>query len=289
MEFSNFFLRLGRPKTYYPKMTRVTNGDIKAVLFLCQLLYWTKIKDGKNDGWIWKTSDQMEEEIGLSYKEQIRARKILKDLDLIQEYYRRTEHEMNYKVNLEVLNLLWKKEFNKESFEEKKKKEILKKLKKTEPVENEKEKEEDENNKLVELVGLSLNSPEAKRARRLDTMRKFMENQLDIIADSQKWLKFFEFAYSREVKHKEKLEIFVRWMLNNPAYDPAYWGQDKMKTMWTQAFTKEAKRIRNTNPFEMEFPEIKETKPAEMPEWFKKLHYSDDSKIDLKRKQENKE
>jgi hypothetical protein len=105
MKLSDFLTDVGRPIAYYPGLRRIT-GSTTATVFVCQLLYWTgKEKDG--DGWIYKVSDEIENETGLSYDEQKTAREKLLAAGLIEEKYARLEHRMYFKVNLETLNELW--------------------------------------------------------------------------------------------------------------------------------------------------------------------------------------
>lgn len=65
----------------------VITQDVKATLFVSQLLYWTQHGQSvlENGGWIFKTREQWEHETGLSRAEQERARALLVDLGLIAE------------------------------------------------------------------------------------------------------------------------------------------------------------------------------------------------------------
>ena len=61
MKISDALRGLGRPVAYYPSLARCL-GSIQAAIFLCQLLYW---EDKKQNAYIYKTSEELEEETGL--------------------------------------------------------------------------------------------------------------------------------------------------------------------------------------------------------------------------------
>lgn len=79
-------LEASKPIAFNINFARIT-GDTKAALLLSQLVYWTRrgadVLD--NDGWVFKTREQWEAEIGLSKHEQVTARNILINLGLMEE------------------------------------------------------------------------------------------------------------------------------------------------------------------------------------------------------------
>ena len=79
-------LEASKPIAFNINFARIT-GDMKAALLLSQLVYWTRrgadVLD--NDGWVFKTREQWEAEIGLSKHEQATARGILVGLGIIEE------------------------------------------------------------------------------------------------------------------------------------------------------------------------------------------------------------
>jgi hypothetical protein len=110
----------GRPVAYYPSLRSLT-GSTTATLLLCQLIYWHG-KQADKDGWIFKRSrvvaddpegrldpsnQSIEYETGLTYKEQIRARRMLRQRGLLQERSNRVEHEVRFRVNFERLRAAW--------------------------------------------------------------------------------------------------------------------------------------------------------------------------------------
>src|SRR3990167_6997907 len=108
MKLSDFLVDVGRPIAYYPKLTRVTGG-VKATVFLCQLFYWRD--KSSNDGWIYKTADEWQDETGLTYDEQRGARRALVSAKIIEERYQRLEHRVFYRVKADELNRLWDDKF----------------------------------------------------------------------------------------------------------------------------------------------------------------------------------
>jgi hypothetical protein len=105
--FSDFFEQLGRTIAYHPEVARML-GNIKAALFLQQLMWWTP-KGKDPDGWVYKSVLEWEEETTLTYKEQLGVRALLgkKKLGVVEERYARLEHRLYFRVNRENLYDLW--------------------------------------------------------------------------------------------------------------------------------------------------------------------------------------
>jgi hypothetical protein len=97
MNASQVITKLGRPIAYYPSLSEAI-GSNTAGIFLCQMLYWHD--RSQNDGWVYKTMEEIKKETGLSRKEQISARKLLTSLGLLEENYERLKHRMFYRINL---------------------------------------------------------------------------------------------------------------------------------------------------------------------------------------------
>ena len=91
---------LGRCITYYPSLAAAVG--LKESIILCQLLYWTPKVSG--EGWIYKTAEELSEETGLSYREQLRIRKNLVKQQLIEERHDRVEHRIYFRVCIEALD-----------------------------------------------------------------------------------------------------------------------------------------------------------------------------------------
>lgn len=105
MKLTDFLQDVGRPVAYYPELRKIT-GSVTATILLCQFFYW-RGKESSQDGWLYKTADDIQQETGLSYSEQKTARRDLVTAGLIDEHYARLDHQMRFKVNLEAINNKW--------------------------------------------------------------------------------------------------------------------------------------------------------------------------------------
>jgi hypothetical protein len=103
----DFLTDVGRPIAYYPKLSKALGGS-KQTILLCQLIYWCD-KGSNPDGWIYKSVDELIEETGLTYKEQIGARAALRELGLIEDRYARLKHRLEFFVHREAINDFWDK------------------------------------------------------------------------------------------------------------------------------------------------------------------------------------
>lgn len=105
MKLSDFLFNIGRPVAFYPGLVKAL-GSMKQAVFICQMAYW-KDKGGDPDGWIYKTAEEIEAETSLTYKEQTTVRAALVEKGALQERYARTEHQMYFRVDWDVVNALW--------------------------------------------------------------------------------------------------------------------------------------------------------------------------------------
>lgn len=105
MKLTDFLEDIGRPIAYYPSMRKIT-GSTNATVLLCQFIYW-RGKEADPEGWLFKDSEAIEIETGLSYDEQKTARKQLKDAGFLEEHYARLDHQMKFRLNLEAINEAW--------------------------------------------------------------------------------------------------------------------------------------------------------------------------------------
>lgn len=105
MRISDVLISVGYPVAYYPRLAIAVGGN-RPGIFLCQMLYWYG-KGNDMDGWVWKNSDEIENETGLSYDEQVTARKQLCNLGILEEKYDRLRHQMAFRLNLDALEAVW--------------------------------------------------------------------------------------------------------------------------------------------------------------------------------------
>ncbi len=95
---------------YYPRLAKLV-GSVKAAVLLSRLVAWTghfqRGGDPRHrDGWLWKTSEALRQETGLSRHEQDGARARLKALGLLEEQLRGLPAQLHYRVNLDRLGTL---------------------------------------------------------------------------------------------------------------------------------------------------------------------------------------
>lgn len=108
MRLSDALKGMGKPVAYLPGIARIC-GSVNAGLLFSQLYYWSD-KSSRDDGWFYKSVDEVTEETALSYKEQLTARKALTEIGILSENYDRTSHKMLFKINLEILDSVWKEQ-----------------------------------------------------------------------------------------------------------------------------------------------------------------------------------
>lgn len=291
---TNYISDLGRVVAFYPGLTKIT-GSTNTTVFLCQLLYWSdKTKDA--EGWIWKKSDELEEETGLTYNEQKTARDRLVELDILEEEYKRLSHFTRFRINKEVLDSLWDEISNKEKKVEEEvlpeeepvieytyvgedmRYSIVPKTAKSvhptylietiDPKTGEVTRSRQSavapiRDPLAKFLELQTQSPDSIRARELMEIRNKFEEKLHINADSDRWLKFFEFCWKREKQHGEPVDKFIAWSLKN-GYDPRFWSPPKMKELYPTCFFESKPREDFIEPL----PVIKKKEIAPLPENF---------------------
>lgn len=87
---------VGQPIAYFPKLG-VYLGNVKAAILLGQFIYWHDKTD--NPLGIFKSSEEIQNETGLTYREQVTARKTLVAEGLISETEKRIEHRIYFKFH----------------------------------------------------------------------------------------------------------------------------------------------------------------------------------------------
>lgn len=105
MKMSEITPFAGRTIAYSPKLAQVL-GDVNAALFLCQMIHWTG-KGANEDGWIYKMSDEIRAETGLTYEQQKGCRRKLREMLVLQERHRRRHGDIEFRVRLDVLEEWW--------------------------------------------------------------------------------------------------------------------------------------------------------------------------------------
>ena len=93
-------LQGGTTIAVYKSLIELT-GKIKTAVFLSQILYWTRVGTNvsSNEGWFFKSIEQMYQETGLTKREQQRCKEYLLEVGLIE-----TKREgMNNKLFIRVV------------------------------------------------------------------------------------------------------------------------------------------------------------------------------------------
>jgi hypothetical protein len=281
MKLTNYIIDMGRVVAYYPKLRMVTGSTTATILF-CQLLYWL---DKTSDGWIYKDSYDITEETGLSIYEQQTARKVLIELGVLTEEYKRLDHKIAFRINQEKFNDLWEQESGKAS-----KLRFTKKDDDETPIpiprpvnlkdfqdpalhpENSPKSMSDNNPEskkgdLMDGIVFYAQTPGARKEMIKNEIRDNMENKFHINMVNKKWEHFIDYVYGRQERHNEPAERFVEWALKK-GFDPVYWTPEKCETVYPQAFIEEKDKIRED--FVQKPPEHVEEDYADMPEHLKK-------------------
>jgi hypothetical protein len=86
-----------RPIAYHASLARALKS-VTAGILLSQLLYWMERGGSDEDGWIWKTRDELEEETALTRTEQETARKVLVKAGVMEEKLRGVPARMHFRI-----------------------------------------------------------------------------------------------------------------------------------------------------------------------------------------------
>lgn len=101
MSLSASLADVGRPVAYYPRLARFF-GSVNVAILFAQLHYWQQRSDSELG--VYKTSEDLEKETGLSYREQVTARKHLRSQNFLIETHRRLEHRVYYRLDMDALD-----------------------------------------------------------------------------------------------------------------------------------------------------------------------------------------
>jgi hypothetical protein len=98
---------LGRQIAFHRSLVDLT-ASVKAALLLSQAIYWTRRgRDiAQSLGWFYKTIGQWEMETGLSTKEQMGARQILRRLAILDEQRAGVPAKLHFRLDLDQLGVL---------------------------------------------------------------------------------------------------------------------------------------------------------------------------------------
>ncbi len=151
-----FLELLKRPIAYHPIIAKAL-GSVNLAIMWCQLLYWSD-KTKNKDGWIRKSREDIYKETALSRREQETARKIGKELGVIEEKRMGNPCTVNYRINLEKTSDIVNKFIDSEENETNNMKlPIIKEKQKVEKVEDKRDplqKMIEDKNRHVHIIGI---------------------------------------------------------------------------------------------------------------------------------------
>jgi hypothetical protein len=101
-----------KPIAFHASLSKKLKIGAIASLFLCQALYWTKVKEKVGESWFYKSAVDWEEETSLTQQEQRTARKKLKELGILEEAVKGIPPTVYYKINKDQLRKLLSNESN---------------------------------------------------------------------------------------------------------------------------------------------------------------------------------
>lgn len=104
MRLDEHLSNLGNPVVLYPGLVKAFGRN--EALFIQQLSYWKG--RGSDKDWVYKTAAEWEDETTLTKKEQMRVRKKLRELGVVEERHDRMNHRMYYKLCTNELDLIYK-------------------------------------------------------------------------------------------------------------------------------------------------------------------------------------
>lgn len=257
MRLSDFIIDMGRPVAVYTGLRKLTKS-LTATVLLCQMIYW----DGKTrdeNGWFYKSAEELTEETSLTYAEQKAARSILRDeLGIVEEQHRRSEHKLYFKVNKDILNEKWELIREKPLEVEKS---IFDDVPEEKEVETPKKKKD-----LVDGVMELYQMPGAKKSLIKIAIESKIAVRLKINPSGKRWEEFINYAADRQIKDKQTIDVFIDWILQN-GFNPMYTTPEKMRTVWPSAFYKEP--LDDNDGFVVQLQEVEvEKEYAPMPTGF---------------------
>ena len=94
---------IGRPIAFHPGLVPIL-GSVNAVLFFGQIFYWQD--KAASDFGVYKTAEEIQQETGLTYREQANAREKLRACGVLIETEKRLEHRIYFRIDFDVLEEL---------------------------------------------------------------------------------------------------------------------------------------------------------------------------------------
>jgi hypothetical protein len=92
------------PVAYYPELAEAVGGVFPALL-LQQIAHWQGYSD---DGWAFRSQEQLQNELAISPESQLKARNKLKELGILEEKIEGMPRRLYYRVDLDKVEALLK-------------------------------------------------------------------------------------------------------------------------------------------------------------------------------------
>ncbi len=103
MRWTDAYEEIGRQIVVPVKLIHAIGA--KGAILMAQLFHWLG-KQQSEDGWIYKTQIELEEETGLSRHEQNTCVEILKKKQVLETRYDRLEHRLYYRISKDALDAI---------------------------------------------------------------------------------------------------------------------------------------------------------------------------------------
>ncbi|MDD2855727.1 MAG: hypothetical protein PHU01_09380 [Desulfuromonadaceae bacterium] len=98
-----------RQVQYYPDLVPILGGVTATILF-GQLLYW-RGKEASQDGWLFKSQAEIQQETALTRDEQETARKKMRETGVLRELKKGIPCRLWYWLDLDKVNELWQENY----------------------------------------------------------------------------------------------------------------------------------------------------------------------------------
>jgi hypothetical protein len=98
MNYIQLLKTLGPTVAYHAGMAKYLGG-VNPTLLFCQILYWSTKSMERPDLGVYKSVDELQRETGMTYREQVTARKCLVELGVVKVTRSRSEHRIYFLID----------------------------------------------------------------------------------------------------------------------------------------------------------------------------------------------
>jgi hypothetical protein len=100
MRLTDYLKGIGKPIVYYPSIAKVLG--VKETLFFCHIFFWSSKGE---DGWIYRTTEELQNETGMTARELARVRHNLSSVGLIEE--KQGRNKIYVRILADKVNEAW--------------------------------------------------------------------------------------------------------------------------------------------------------------------------------------